>query len=745
MSKIKFDFTSVEPQLEIAVTVFQNKYCSNAMRTRMQWSELCEMLHEPGIIANGKINAQMIKLATFGEERKPNEKQPDPDKWSLKHDGNVLKITGIEADYDAGVMPMEEAVKLLEKAGIRAVLYSSWGDGLIEPPKYLGGPRWRVIAPFSKELPPEQRAKMVARLNGALGGVLADESFTLAQGFFIGARPGGDYKCKVTFRDPQGGEPVDLLPQLDDIAIYKRNFSADDSDGERYSVDIKPGSVIVAPETYAELRAALAVIPADCDNFEWFSVLRGLSRLSNTMDAKSMARDWSTSSPNPEHTEAVFAKEWARMSRENTTISHRKIMWLANQYDPSWETKALDLETAPVRRRTSVLDHPIVPFSEEEAEGAELQPRVLVENYLFADLRNLIAAGGVGKTSMLLHEAVCGALGRPIWGNAVHQPFTTVFVTKEDSREILLARLREIMRTMDLSPTDRHTVYKHVFAVDLSGVPYKLAHIVGGQVEPHTANLDALVEHCTPVAPDRIIFDPLVSFTAGESRVNEAEQGVVEAARYLMRKLPGIAVDIVHHTGKMNARMGAMDQYAGRNGSALPDGSRMVAVMTACSADSFSEGTGHILDEHSGEKGLRLSFPKMSYAAQPADKYIKRCGFHFQYVASVTEEQRVQRQEARKEAGKQETVEAIKASIVSSVRESLSALDPLDRYPSRTRVLVSPCVTGKTATRKKSLTELLEDGVLVERNFTEDELSNFASTRVLAGRNTYVALPDEDL
>jgi RecA-family ATPase len=541
--------------------------------------------------------------------------------------------------------------------------------------------------------------------------------------------PDGEYRWIKGVSPLEGAEP-DALPQFLGELCQQSAVSTK-------GMPFRPGSIIASNELYEDLAAALEVIPPEVEYIDWLKVLYGLSRLYDTPTAYALARDWSTKSKNPDHTLEAFDAKWASVMNENSRTSYESIFYLANVHSPNWRS--------PTQQSKNPLAKPIQPFSDEEADGAELQPRVLVENYLFADLRNLIAAGGVGKTSMLLHEAVCGALGRAIWGNKVPKPFTTVFVTKEDSREILLARLREIMRTMGLPAAERRAVYKHVFVVDLCGVGYKLAHVVGGHVEAHTENLDALVEHCKPVAPDRIIFDPLVSFTAGESRVNEAEQAVVEAARFLMRKLPNIAVDIVHHTGKMNARLGAMDQYAGRNGSALPDGSRMVAVMVACSTENFHECTGYLLDQRAGEKGLKLGFPKMSYAAQPEDKYILRRGFHFRHVEPVSEELRTQMQKIRKEAGKQEAMESIKAAIVSAVRENMSVPDPLDRYPSRTRVLSFPSVTGKKATRKQALEELLGEGVLVETEFSDEVLGHFATTRVLAGRTTYVTLSNDEM
>lgn len=545
-----------------------------------------------------------------------------------------------------------------------------------------------------------------------------------------------------SYRWTEGKSLKDLKPISAPRLMARRNESGTQKMETITGTDL-PNALAVK-----DLRFALQLIPAD-DRDTWINL--GMALKTAGEIGHDLWFEWSKRSKKFNQRDAD--ETWASFRPEGT---HWKVIFkqanaVADAFVERLHVKGKSVRAAKPERNIfekdtgSVLDQPIQPFSDEEAKVAELQPRVLVENYLFADLRNLIAAGGVGKTSMLLHEAVCGALGRPIWGNAVPKPFTTVIVTKEDSREILLARMREIMHTLGLSAEDRHTVYKHVFAVDLSGVPYKLAHVVGGQVEPHTENLDTLIEHCKPVAPDRLIFDPLVSFTAGESRVNEAEQGVVEAARYLMRKLPNIAVDIVHHTGKANARMGAMDQYAGRNGSALPDGSRMVAVMTPCSADSFSEGTGYFLDKRAGEKGLRVSFPKMSYAAQPADKYILRRGFHFQCVQSVSAEQRAEIKKTRKSTGKQETMENIKASIVSAVRENSSSTDPLDRFPSRTRVQEFPNVTGKKESRKKALEELIEDEVLVEPEFSAEELGHFATTRVLSGRTTYIALSNEEL
>jgi hypothetical protein len=67
--------------------------------------------------AGAKEALPWLKLARFGDKRS--------DKGSLRHDANVLKITGVELDYDGKLMPFEEAVAITEKAGLNALLYTS--------------------------------------------------------------------------------------------------------------------------------------------------------------------------------------------------------------------------------------------------------------------------------------------------------------------------------------------------------------------------------------------------------------------------------------------------------------------------------------------------------------------------------------------------------------------------------------------------------------------------------------------
>jgi hypothetical protein len=81
----------------------------------------------------------LVKFCTFGEAASMQ--------GCLRHDGNVVSVTGVEGDYDQEKLSFNEAVALAEKARVYALLYTS--------PSYAPGkPRWRVIAPFSRPAAP---------------------------------------------------------------------------------------------------------------------------------------------------------------------------------------------------------------------------------------------------------------------------------------------------------------------------------------------------------------------------------------------------------------------------------------------------------------------------------------------------------------------------------------------------------------------------------------------------------------
>jgi hypothetical protein len=161
-----------KPPRKIRVTFFPNEYAQTLSFKDVEFWELQDLILRTTAAAKDRLS--FLKLAKFGEKRTPKGN-------SLRSNANVEFISGIELDYDAAVMGFETAVDILREANLTAILYTS--------PSYAAStPKWRVILPTSRDLPPSERAKMVARVNGLFGGIFAGESFTLSQAFYFGIK-----------------------------------------------------------------------------------------------------------------------------------------------------------------------------------------------------------------------------------------------------------------------------------------------------------------------------------------------------------------------------------------------------------------------------------------------------------------------------------------------------------------------------------------------------------------------------
>jgi putative DNA primase/helicase len=187
-------------------TRFYDHGASRKAEITQTFDELVRHIEVAGPFSE-KSKCWWIKLAIFGDVR--------TDKGSLRHDVNITEVTGVEADYDGEQIQPEEAIDRLERAGIRAVVYTS-------PSSRPDAPRWRVLAPLSRPHPPKARTGLLARVNGVLGGIVAPESFVLSQAYYYGRlTTPGDWRVLVTFGDAEDGTCVDELPELDAQAIGK--------------------------------------------------------------------------------------------------------------------------------------------------------------------------------------------------------------------------------------------------------------------------------------------------------------------------------------------------------------------------------------------------------------------------------------------------------------------------------------------------------------------------------------------
>jgi putative DNA primase/helicase len=184
----------------LGVTYFDDYAAVRKNERQISLEQLAEQIRSAN--AAEKDALPWLKLARFGNATTEH--------GSLRHDRNVISVTGCEVDYDGEQVGLDAAIEALEKAGVQAIAYTT--------PSYRPeAPRWRVLCPFSRDLAPPLRAKMVNRLNGLLKGVANSESWTLSQSYYFG-RVNGNPDHRVELID---GLPLDELDELDLIAIGK--------------------------------------------------------------------------------------------------------------------------------------------------------------------------------------------------------------------------------------------------------------------------------------------------------------------------------------------------------------------------------------------------------------------------------------------------------------------------------------------------------------------------------------------
>lgn len=183
------------------VTIFPNEQAFKLQQRDMTLEALRTLILET--TAATKEDLPFLKLANFGDKRSL--------KKCLRNNDNVLSITGIELDYDDLVVPFDEAVSVVKKAKLNALVFTSANYK-------AAAPKWRILMPTSRTLPWRERVKLVKRANGLFGGIFSGETFTLSQSYFFGSiNNNPDHRAEIV-----EGEFIDLRSDLDAGALGKK-------------------------------------------------------------------------------------------------------------------------------------------------------------------------------------------------------------------------------------------------------------------------------------------------------------------------------------------------------------------------------------------------------------------------------------------------------------------------------------------------------------------------------------------
>ncbi len=539
----------------------------------LTWSALCTQLAHPKERASKKA-CPLLKLATFGEAA--------TDKGSLRHDGNVLEVFGIEGDYDGEQVSIDQAADKLASLGVAAFVYSS-------PSHTPERPRWRVLAPLSTPCVPSKRRHYVGLLNAALGGLLSAESFTLSQCFYVGKVKGTEYATRQV-----PGAPIDqaldlVLEPLFPVPTKERTKKDAPSQAEVDELDRAAAVAQADRHTLAELASALRTLDPDRPR-GWIDDGQALASLKGTPHEEAARRLWIAHIQRGTKHQPEDGDAWERLQPDRT--DYRAIFARASA--AGWVNPR---KGAAPKKDAPPTTFEVVPAFEFAAGEP---PTWLVEDVLPAtELAVVYGEPGCGKSFLVLDLARAIVTGNPWRGLAVRRG-RVVYVAAEASGGVRL-RLRALAAHLGVD-----------LQTDLGGLGIVAA--APNLLTDDDQALAAAIELAGGAA--LIIIDTLAQATPGANENAGEDMGAALGRCRRLHEATGAAILLVHHSGK-DASKGARG-WSGLRG----------AVDAEIEVSRFGEHrTAKVTKQKDGEDGLSFGFRlvTVNLGTRPSGKPITSC------------------------------------------------------------------------------------------------------------------------
>ena len=235
---------------------------------------------------------------------------------------------------------------------------------------------------------------------------------------------------------------------------------------------------------------------------------------------------------------------------------------------------------------------------------------------------SLSAAGGTGKTSMLMGLGLARAQGRDFLGIKT-RPGKTVFLSSEEKADDYLRKVKA-WSLNDLS-FDYEAVARNLLVIDMVGKGLKLATVERGRYQTNQRDVQRLAEVIQVRAPGADLVVVETASRLGPDETNEGHAALVTACEELSG-LVGATVLVVGHVSKAAARERNGDAYSGRGGSSLTDNGRFSLTLTKFPTDASAQKreVGRGVPQAIAERLLVFKSPKVN-AARPQPGIVLEC------------------------------------------------------------------------------------------------------------------------
>jgi hypothetical protein len=209
-------------------------------------------------------------------------------------------------------------------------------------------------------------------------------------------------------------------------------------------------------------------------------------------------------------------------------------------------------------------------------------------SYIRGYISVLASAGGVGKTSLTIVEALSIATGMPLLDEEVHDQGNVWLINLEDPRSELNMRVLAAMKHYGLKKDD---VYGKLFIDGEDDIKIVMAAEGRDGLVTNDALATYFQEKIISENITTVIVDPFVSVSQVNENSNTSIQVVVAMFRAIARNA-NCSVTLVHHTRKGNGEDANVDSIRGA-------GSLIGAARTA-----------RIINKISVEDAMQLGFPE---------------------------------------------------------------------------------------------------------------------------------------
>jgi hypothetical protein len=247
--------------------------------------------------------------------------------------------------------------------------------------------------------------------------------------------------------------------------------------------------------------------------------------------------------------------------------------------DPNWEPEIYIPEGASAGKITAA------PF--KWIEPSLIPPRSwLYGRHLIRGRVSLdVAAGGVGKTSLKIGEAVAMAAGVDLYNKALPEgPLRVWLYNLEDDMDELHRRIAATCEYFRISPA---MIADRLFINSGLDQAFTIASATREGVVIHAPVVDDMLQEIAANRIDVAIIDPFVSSHSVSENDNMAIDAVVKRGFVRIAHEGNCAVNLVHHITKQNGMEASVE--AARGASALVGAARSAVVYNRMSEDEAAK------------------------------------------------------------------------------------------------------------------------------------------------------------